>query len=87
MRPFVPSSWELLENGVTVSIESESLPGQFYFVGLKSLKCSCPSARNGRVCKHARWVYEHRAEILSRETSGLFSENHSCAQNEHGRKE
>jgi len=71
MRPFVPSSWKRI-GPETVQIESESVPGQFYFVGIKSLKCSCPHALNGHLCKHALWVYQNRKLILAQGEGGLF---------------
>jgi len=71
MKVFVPSSWKLMGPG-TVQIESESIPGQFYFVGIKSLKCSCPHALSGHLCKHARWVYENKKLILAQGEGGLF---------------
>ena len=72
MRPFVPSSWEYNDRG-TVVIESESVPGLQYFVGLKSLKCSCPHARKGHICKHARWVAGNRDWIVAGKQGGLFA--------------
>jgi hypothetical protein len=67
---FVPSSWKLLDG--TVQVESESVPGRYYFVGVKSLKCSCPHALNGHVCKHARWVHNNKATILALGKGGIF---------------
>ena len=73
MRLFTPSSWNVLNSG-TVRIESESIPGVFYFVGLKSLKCSCPSAISGHICKHGRWVANNRQLIATQKQGGLFSQ-------------
>ncbi|MCK9521338.1 MAG: hypothetical protein M0R74_20285 [Dehalococcoidia bacterium] len=69
---FVPSSWQYNGQG-TVLVESESVPGQNYFVGLRSLKCSCPHAMKGHLCKHGRWVAENRNTIIEQGKGGLFS--------------
>jgi hypothetical protein len=71
MATFTPSSWKLIKPG-TVAIESESVPGKFYYVGIKSLKCSCPHATQGHVCKHARWVLENKKLIFAKSEGGLF---------------
>ena len=71
MRVFIPNSWQLLNKG-TVKVESESVPGKFYYVGLKSLKCSCPSALKGFFCKHMQWVHMNKKMILEEGKGGLL---------------
>lgn len=73
MRPFIPSHWELLEGRGTVAVASESDPHRQYFVGLRTLKCSCPQARLGHICKHGRWVHANRTQILTQKKGGFMA--------------
>jgi len=73
MKIFIPSFWQLVEDRGTVIIASESDPHKQYYVGLRSLKCSCPQAAKGHICKHARWVHSHKEKILHEKQGGLFA--------------
>lgn len=57
---FLPSSFTIWRKGgrICAWVESESLPGHFYFVSAQGnwAECNCPAWKKWGSCKHSQWV-------------------------------